>query len=97
MLIRHRLLLYFVLLASIAPGGAWAQAVQWQSYQQVALTGVQLKQNKASSAAEAARIAQRRYGGKILKVETERTDDGVRYRVKILQDDGRVRTVVISG
>lgn len=54
-------------------------------------------QSKASSAAEAARIAKQRYGGKILSVSEQKTDSGKRYRVKLLLDNGRVKTVVIQG
>lgn len=56
-----------------------------------------VKQQRASNAAEAARIAKQRYGGKILKVDAVRTGDGVLYRVKILLDNGRVKTVTIAG
>src|SRR5690606_28473197 len=54
---------------------------------------VQVRQSKASSAAEAAAIAKQRYGGKVLKVEAINSADGVRYRVKLLLNDGRVKTV----
>ncbi|UTA46490.1 hypothetical protein L1F30_09915 [Simiduia sp. 21SJ11W-1] len=51
--------------------------------------------NSASSSAEAARIAQARYGGKVLKVKREQ--DGRRYKVRLLLDDGRVKDVVVKG
>ncbi len=55
------------------------------------------KQTKASSAAEAAQIAKQRHGGKVLSVDTVKTANGVNYRVKLLLDNGRVKTVTING
>ncbi|MBB3168662.1 PepSY domain-containing protein [Simiduia aestuariiviva] len=49
----------------------------------------------AGSSAEAARLAQARYGGKVLKVKRDK--DGRRYKVRLLLDDGRVKDVVIKG
>ncbi|MGB1110670.1 MAG: PepSY domain-containing protein [Gammaproteobacteria bacterium] len=47
------------------------------------------------SADDAARIAQRRYGGRVLRVESL-DDDGSRYRVKLLSRDRRVRQVIVD-
>ena len=44
------------------------------------------------AAQEAARRAQDKHGGRVLKVE--RHEDG--YRVKLLNDNGRVKTVFVS-
>jgi len=55
------------------------------------------KQAQASSAAEAAQIAKQRHGGKVLSVDTKKTSNGVVYRVKLLLDNGRVKTVTVSG
>jgi uncharacterized membrane protein YkoI len=44
------------------------------------------------SARDAAAIAQARHGGKVLKV----TRQGNGYRVRLLQDDGRVITVTVG-
>ena len=46
----------------------------------------------ASSKAEAARLAQNKASGRVLKVEQH----GSVYKVKILQDSGRVVSVVIQ-
>lgn len=78
----------------LTPAGAVAAPFAQEGWQLASL-GIHLRQSKASSAAEAAAIAKRRYGGKILKVEAITTGEGVRYRVKILLDDGRVKTVII--
>jgi len=45
------------------------------------------------SAREAAAIAQRQHGGKVLKVQRQ----GQIYRVRLLLDNGRVITVSIKG
>jgi len=47
---------------------------------------------KKTSAEQAARQAQQRYGGRVLKVDPR----GSGYSVRLLQDDGRVITVVIG-
>ena len=50
-------------------------------------------QQKQLTAREAARRAQAQYGGRVLKV----TRKGNNYRVRLLQDSGRVITVTIRG
>ena len=50
-------------------------------------------QQKQLTAREAARRAQAQYGGRVLKV----TRKGNNYRVRLLQDSGRVVTVTIRG
>lgn len=42
---------------------------------------------------QAAALAQQRYPGKIVKVQTEQQ----RYRIRVLQADGRVVTVLVDG
>lgn len=55
-----------------------------------------LAQRNRISRDEAARIARRQHGGKVLAVRTVRSDDGrIFYRVKLIRD-GRVRIVRIS-
>jgi uncharacterized membrane protein YkoI len=61
-----------------------AQSSQQQSSKQQART---------LTASQAAASARSQYGGKVLKV----TPSGNGYRVKILTEDGRVRTVTIKG
>lgn len=56
-------------------------------------TGFPLLANEgASSKAEAAKLAQRQVTGRVLKVETQ----GTKYRVKILQNSGRVIFIEID-
>ncbi len=52
---------------------------------------------KGMTAAEAARIAKARHGGKVLGVNRQETDSGVVFKVRLLQDNGRVKTVTIRG
>lgn len=85
------------LFAAAAPTAAFSPVPPPENLQVALLTGPKAKQARAANAAEAARIAKRRHGGKILKVVTVQTEEGVRYRVKILKDNGRVITVVIRG
>ena len=42
---------------------------------------------------QAATLAQQRYPGKIVKVQTEQQN----YRIRVLQSDGRVVTVLVDG
>lgn len=53
---------------------------------------VQYAQDQAAaSPSEAASIAQRRYGGEVLKVQKK----GKHYKVRLLTDDGRVKEVKV--
>jgi uncharacterized membrane protein YkoI len=53
------------------------------------------EQAGADSAGEAAQMAQAKYGGQVLKVKQEQ--DGRRYKVRLLLDDGRIKEVTIKG
>ncbi|WP_460238541.1 PepSY domain-containing protein [Aurantivibrio plasticivorans] len=55
------------------------------------------KRQAASNAADAAKIAQARHGGKVVKVSRVETNRGVQYKVKLLLKDGRVKTVTVNG
>lgn len=55
-----------------------------------------LAQSGGISSSDAADAVQQRFGGRVLKVETSREGSGTVYRVKILQDDGRIRTVSVD-
>lgn len=79
----------FAVLLCLAPNAGFSAGAQtaFPLYAQADTT--------ANSSAEAARIAQSRYGGKVLKVKREK--DGRRYKVRLLLDDGRVKEVVVKG
>lgn len=47
----------------------------------------------AVSKEQAATLAQQRYPGKIVKVQTDQQN----YRIRLLQSDGRVVTVLVDG
>ncbi|WP_036188651.1 PepSY domain-containing protein [Marinimicrobium agarilyticum] len=49
------------------------------------------------SPAQAAALVQKQVGGKVLKVDTFERGGRVIYRVKILQQDGRIRTLNVDG
>lgn len=51
----------------------------------------------AESSSEAARMAQERFGGTVLKVKAEGDGKNRKYRVRLLLDDGRVKEVTIRG
>lgn len=44
---------------------------------------------------EAVRQVEQRYGGRVVNVQTVRTERGVVYRIRILDREGRVRTVTV--
>ena len=46
---------------------------------------------------QAASMARKRHGGKVLDVKTIRSEGRVVYRVKLLLDSGRVKVVTING
>lgn len=58
----------------------------------VAATGISANQTGTLTAAEAASLAQRQYGGKVLDIRLQKNG---RYRVKIL-NDGRIRVISID-
>jgi uncharacterized membrane protein YkoI len=50
----------------------------------------------ASSQSEAAQVAQKNYGGKVLKVEFLADKNPAEYRVKLLTNNGSVQIVTIN-
>lgn len=63
-----------------------------------AITAAEAQQSAARfSPAQAAALVQKRVGGKVLKVDTLERGGRVIYRVKILQEDGRIRTLNVDG
>lgn len=62
------------------------------------LGGLCLPSQAAISKSQAGQKAQSLYGGKVLSVELVESKDGkTTYRVKLLLDDGRVKTTTVSG
>ncbi len=47
--------------------------------------------------ARAAAIAKKLYGGKVMSIDSRERDGRLIYRVKLLQDDGRLRNVRVDG
>lgn len=93
----HRLARFFTALLTLVllagPGATIATAQ---------VTVGQLAQNSQRaeprvSAAEAAAIVQKAYGGKVMNVSTRHRDGRIIHRVKLLQNDGRMRTVSVDG
>lgn len=60
------------------------------------LTPWTLAQASQVSASEAARIVQEHFGGRVLNVDTRVREGRPVYRVKILQDNGRIRSVLVD-
>lgn len=48
------------------------------------------------SAAQAARLVKQRYGGKIIKVQAQKSPRGKVYRVQLLQNSGRMRNIRVD-
>jgi len=48
------------------------------------------------SLAEATRMVQQRYGGQVLRAEAKRDNGRTVYRIRVLTEDGRVRTVHVD-
>ena len=46
---------------------------------------------------QAASIARKKYGGKVLNVKTIHSEGRIVYRVKLLLDAGRVKVVTVKG
>ncbi len=71
-------------LAGGAPG-AWAQPGDYPRQEQ-----------RLISQSRAASLVKQRYGGKVLKVQRSKSGNKITYRVKLLQESGRVRQVVVD-
>ncbi|TQV68265.1 peptidase M4 [Exilibacterium tricleocarpae] len=54
------------------------------------------KEQQAISQSRAAALVKQRFGGKVLKVQRKQSGDRLVYRVKLLQDSGRVRQVTVD-
>lgn len=55
-----------------------------------------LTQTASISSSQAAETVRARFGGRVLNVDRREREGRVVYRVKILQDDGRLRTVLVD-
>ncbi|WP_240900964.1 PepSY domain-containing protein [Thioalkalivibrio sp. XN8] len=79
------------LLCALAPGLVPAQA------RPPADPGLRLAQaDERVSLAAATRMVQQRFGGQVLRAETRRDDGRVVHRIRVLTEDGRVRTVQVD-
>ncbi len=64
----------------------------------ISMTNAKAAENtdiSASSQSEAAQIAKQRFGGKILKVQLDSSENPAQYKVKLLTKDGTVKIVTI--
>jgi hypothetical protein len=60
-------------------------------------TGLRVAQaDEQVSLAEATRMVQQRYGGQVLRAEAKRDKGRTVYRIRVLSEDGRVRTVHVD-
>ena len=88
---RHRVLAIALLICSFS---GTAIPVHAEPRREPPAQGQASKQERVSlTPAEAAAKARARHGGKVLKVQRK----GNGYRVRLLQDSGRVITVTIKG
>lgn len=55
-----------------------------------------LAQAASISSSQAAEAVRARFGGRVLNVDRREREGRMVYRVKILQDDGRLRTVLVD-
>ncbi len=84
------LLLALPLLSPSADARAQA-SFQLAQNNQDAEARAQIKPNRAAA------IAKKHYGGKVMSIDARERDGRVIYRVKLLQDDGRLRQVRVDG
>lgn len=81
-------------LLALAPAAADARS---SAVMQLAQSDSRPESRPRISAGQAASIVQRRYGGQVVDVDMRQSGGRVIYRVRILQDDGRIRTVRVNG
>ncbi|MDQ2076287.1 PepSY domain-containing protein [Marinimicrobium sp. ABcell2] len=82
-----------IVFVSAGPGTAatYAQTAAPASVQNGTAAGAQI------AAADAAEIVRKQYGGRVMGVEARQRDGRVIYQVRILQENGRMRTVRVDG
>lgn len=91
MLLRPLRFLGLLALLAAAPGLAWGHVGQSRP------SNLYLAQSGAISKSEAAEMARARYGGRVLKVDEVNNGGRVVYRVRLLLEGGRIKTVNIDG
>lgn len=91
MLLKPLHLLILLVLLAATPILAWANSALFRQPE------VRLAQAGAISKSEAAELARARYGGRVLKVDEVSNGGRVVYRVRLLLDGGRIKTVNIDG
>lgn len=69
---------------------------QAQGTQPLRLAQSEANSEARISASQAAAIVQKHYGGKVLNIQAKQKSGHMIYRIKILQDNGRIRTVGVD-
>ncbi len=85
-----------ICLALAGPAEAFATAAA-RDYQTPGIPIHRLAQNQSFTLDQAVDKVRARYGGKVIKASTRRQKDRPVHIIKILGDDGRVRTVRVDG
>lgn len=92
----RKLCMIVLLLGTLSPAGAWS----FPQYGADSGARPQLAQNQKAgqtiSKKQAIRIAQRRVAGKVLSADLVTRGPQQHYRVKMLTDSGRVKTVIVN-
>lgn len=99
--LKYRLLLTAVVALAIQPTqanplglGGGGGLLNRPSVEDTQLRPSQLRSTLSSR--EAVSIAERRYGGRAVSVRQVQTGNGVAYKVRILQDNGKIKNVIID-
>jgi hypothetical protein len=89
----HRLAgLAAALFCALAPLGSWAAPAANPAPQVLRMA----QAAEQVSLAEATRMVQERTGGQVLRAETKRDKGRAVHRIRVLTEDGRVRTVHVD-
>lgn len=91
MLLKPLHLLALLAVLAVTPNLVWAHNGS------IGTPELRLAQAGAISKSEAAELARARYGGRVLKVDEVSNGGRVVYRVRLLLDGGRIKTVNIDG
>lgn len=99
--LNHRLLLLAFAVVAALPAaanplglGKGNGLINRQGIEDTPLRPSQLRSSLTSR--EAVSIAERRYGGRAVSVRQIQTGNGTAYKVRILQDDGKIKNVLID-
>ncbi len=88
------IVILLVALSGLAPA---AHGKPGQAEVRAGQSSLRVAQSKSYSLDQAVAKVRRQYGGKIIRAETRKSNGRPVHHIKVLSDNGRVRTVRVDG